>query len=117
MSNYATFAGEKEFDDGERGCIDSYLPIIRGKPISYKFWTNCASGLTVSLINVPLSIALAVASGVSPVMGIVTATWGAFFGGNKIKLSFLSTLCTFLRNLFTLTHLSLNCSNLGWFSF
>lgn len=41
---------------------------------------NWKSGLTVSLISIPLSISLAVASGVSPVAGIITAIWAGFIG-------------------------------------
>lgn len=41
---------------------------------------NWKSGLTVALISIPLSISLAVASGVSPVAGIITAIWAGFIG-------------------------------------
>ncbi len=40
---------------------------------------NWKSGVTVSLISIPLSISLAVASGVTPLMGILTAMWAGFF--------------------------------------
>lgn len=36
---------------------------------------NWKSGLTVALVSIPLSISIAVASGASPVNGIVTAIW------------------------------------------
>ncbi len=51
---------------------------------------NWKSGLTVSLISLPLSISLAVASGVNPVAGIITAIWagfvGAVFGGSNYNI-------------------------------
>ncbi len=39
---------------------------------------NLLSGLTVGLVSVPICISLAVASGATPVMGIITATWAGF---------------------------------------
>ncbi len=48
------------------------------------------SGLTVSLISIPLSVSLAVASGVTPLIGIVTAIWAglvaAAFGGSNFNI-------------------------------
>lgn len=47
---------------------------------------NFKPGLTVGLVSIPLSISLAVASGVSPIIGILSAFWGgavaALFGGS-----------------------------------
>lgn len=37
--------------------------------------SNWKSGLTVSLISIPLSISLAIASGASPIQGIITGIW------------------------------------------
>lgn len=39
------------------------------------FKLNWKSGLTVALVSIPLSISIAVASGSSPVPGIITAVW------------------------------------------
>jgi sulfate permease, SulP family len=54
------------------------------------FKANWKSGLTVSLISIPLSISLAVASGASPVAGIITAIWAGFiaaaFGGSNYNI-------------------------------
>lgn len=44
-----------------------------------KLQTNWKSGLTVSLVSVPLAISLAIASGTSPIAGIVTAIWAGLF--------------------------------------
>lgn len=40
---------------------------------------NWKSGLTVSLVSVPLSVSLAIANGGTPVMGIITALYAGFF--------------------------------------
>jgi len=51
---------------------------------------NYRSGITVSLISIPLSISLAVASNVSPLIGIITAIWAgliaAIFGGSNFNI-------------------------------
>jgi SulP family sulfate permease len=51
---------------------------------------NLRSGVTVSLVNIPLSIALSIAGGGSPVAGIVTAFWSgivaAFCGGSEFNI-------------------------------
>lgn len=52
--------------------------------------SNWKSGLTVALISVPLSISLAIASGVTPIQGIITGIWAgliaALFGGSKFNI-------------------------------
>jgi len=56
----------------------------KGKELLRVLWSevksNWKSGVTVALVNVPLSISLAVASDADPVMGIVTAIWAVLFG-------------------------------------
>ncbi|MFA6024443.1 MAG: SulP family inorganic anion transporter [Candidatus Gracilibacteria bacterium] len=51
---------------------------------------NWKSGLTVSLVSIPLSISLAVASGVGPMAGIITAIWAgliaSFFAGSHYNI-------------------------------
>ena len=51
---------------------------------------NFKSGLTVSLISIPLSVSLAVASGATPIIGIITAIWAgliaAIFGGSNFNI-------------------------------
>lgn len=55
-----------------------------------KFKTNWKSGITVSLVSIPLSVSLAVAAHASPVMGIVTAIWAgliaSIFGGSNFNV-------------------------------
>ncbi len=70
--------------------IDSYLPYLRGKPLLHNFSRNLAAGITVSLVNVPLSIALSIASACPPMYGIVTAIWAGFLaaicGGSHFNI-------------------------------
>lgn len=51
---------------------------------------NWKAALTVALVNLPLSIALAIASGATPMQGIITAIWagliGASFGGSHFNI-------------------------------
>ena len=52
--------------------------------------SNWKSGITVSLVSIPLSISLAVAAGATPLMGIITAIWAgllaAIFGGSNFNI-------------------------------
>lgn len=54
------------------------------------FRQNWRSGVTVSLVSIPLSVSLAVASQASPVMGIITAVWAglmaSIFGGSNYNI-------------------------------
>ncbi|HEY1037555.1 MAG TPA: SulP family inorganic anion transporter [Candidatus Paceibacterota bacterium] len=51
---------------------------------------NWKSGLSVALVNIPLSLSLAIASGASPTAGIITAIWAgliaAIFGGSHFNI-------------------------------
>lgn len=51
---------------------------------------NWKSGLTVSLVSIPLSVSLAVASQSTPTAGIITAIWAgllaSIFGGSKFNV-------------------------------
>ena len=55
-----------------------------------KIKLNWKAGITVSLISIPLSIALAVASNTTPSVGILTAIWAglfaAVFGGSHFNI-------------------------------
>lgn len=52
--------------------------------------TNWKAGLTVSLVSIPLSISLAVASHSTPLAGIITAIWAgliaSIFGGSNFNI-------------------------------
>ncbi len=60
------------------------------KNIVSKIARNWKSGLTVALVSIPLSVSLAVASGTSPVVGILTAIWAgiaaSIFGGSNFNI-------------------------------
>jgi len=70
--------------------------------------TNWKSGLTVSLVSIPLSISLAVASGVGPVVGIITAIWaglvGSLFAGSNYNIVGPTGALSGLIAAFVLTH-------------
>ncbi len=55
-----------------------------------KIKDNWKAGLTVALISIPLSISLAVASGTTPTVGIITAVWAgliaSLFGGSNFNV-------------------------------
>ena len=65
--------------------------------ITKEGYSSCAlrkdllSGLTVAIVAIPLSIAFAIASGTTPVIGIFTAIIGglivSLFGGSKYNIS------------------------------
>ena len=56
-----------------------------------KFFKDFVSGIIVAIIALPLSIALAIASGVSPEKGLYTAIIGALivslFGGSRVQIA------------------------------
>lgn len=58
--------------------------------IAQRFKSNWKSGITVSLVSIPLSISLAIAAGSTPLAGIITAIWAgliaALFGGSKFNI-------------------------------
>ncbi len=60
------------------------------KFIGGKLKNNWKSGITVSLVAIPLSISLAVAAGASPTQGIITAIWAgiiaSLFGGSDYNI-------------------------------
>lgn len=69
---------------------------------------NWASGVTVSLVSVPLSVSLAVASEATPVMGIITAIWAglmaALFGGSNYNIVGPTGALSGLLAAYALTH-------------
>ena len=56
-----------------------------------KFGSDVVAGIIVAIIALPLSIALAIASGVAPVRGLYTAIVAGFvialLGGSKVNIS------------------------------
>lgn len=55
-----------------------------------KFKRDCVAGLTVAVISIPLAMALAIASGVTPAQGLYTAIIAGFFiallGGSRYQI-------------------------------
>lgn len=55
-----------------------------------KFKSDLTAGIVVGIVALPLAIAFAIASGVSPTVGLVTAIVGGFlvsaFGGNSVQI-------------------------------
>jgi MFS superfamily sulfate permease-like transporter len=58
---------------------------------------NWASGVSVALVNMPLSISLGVAAAATPTMGCATAIWAggvaAFLGGESDMISSSKAMC------------------------
>lgn len=69
---------------------------------------NWQSGITVSLVSIPLSVSLAVASQATPVMGIITAIWSglmaAIFGGSNYNIVGPTGALSGLLAAYALTH-------------
>lgn len=71
--------------------LSALLTSIRRKPSYAEIQANILAGLTVGLIALPLSMALAIASGVPPQHGLYTAIVAgiiiALTGGSKVNIS------------------------------
>jgi hypothetical protein len=69
---------------------DRFLPSFRNRPFTHHLGRNITAALTVALINVPLSLSLAVASAATPQMGMISAIWAALFaavlGGSQFNI-------------------------------
>lgn len=54
------------------------------------FASDCLAGATVAMVAIPLSLAIAIASGADPAKGLVTAIIGGFFisllGGSRVQI-------------------------------
>ena len=71
---------KKAFGFYEKNYSPKLLEIVRTQGYSAKrFKQDLSAGLTVSVISIPLSMALAIASGVSPAQGLYTAIVAGFF--------------------------------------
>ncbi|MBI5794056.1 SulP family inorganic anion transporter [Candidatus Uhrbacteria bacterium] len=70
--------------------------------------SNWKAGLTVALVSVPLSLSLAIASGATPIMGIITAIWAglvaAALGGSNFNVIGPAGALSGILMSFTLTH-------------
>ncbi|NOS66823.1 MAG: SulP family inorganic anion transporter [Candidatus Peribacteraceae bacterium] len=66
------------------------MPFFSPSRLGQEILKNWKSGLTVALVSVPLSLSLAIASGATPVMGIITSIWAglaaAAFGGSEFNV-------------------------------
>src|SRR5882672_7213377 len=55
-----------------------------------KFYADLAAGITVGIVALPLAMALAIASGLKPEVGIFTSIIGGFlislFGGSRVQI-------------------------------
>jgi len=69
---------------------------------------NWKSGITVSLVSIPLSLALAITSGATPTQGIITAFWagllGAILGGSNFNILGPTGALAGVLISYTLTH-------------
>ncbi|MDE5645765.1 MAG: sulfate permease [Muribaculaceae bacterium] len=67
----------------------AFVTAMKGYSFS-KFKQDLTAGLVVGIIAIPLAIAFAIASGVTPAVGLVTAIVGGFlvsaFGGNTVQI-------------------------------
>ena len=63
---------------------------VRGEPLLTAIQRNAGSGIAVALVNIPLSISVAVGSDVSPSMGCITMIWTglicAIIGGSHFNI-------------------------------
>ena len=74
--------------------MDKLKPMLFSTLKSYKkeqFFKDVVAGIIVAIIALPLSIALALASGVGPEEGIYTAVIAGFlisaFGGSRVQIA------------------------------
>ena len=71
--------------------MPKFFSMIKNKEITKQQITkDIISGIIVAVIALPLSIALAIASGVSPEKGLITAIFASFvisfLGGSKVQI-------------------------------
>lgn len=67
-----------------------FFSLLRSGIPSHQVYSDVLAGLVVGIVALPLSIAFAVASGVPPVMGIITAIVAGFIisllGGSRVQI-------------------------------
>src|SRR5688572_31915111 len=78
---------EVRWDLGVRRLLPEWRSMVSGAHLK----DDLVAGLTVACVAVPLSLAIALASGVSPAVGLVTAIVAgivcALFGGSRLAVS------------------------------
>ena len=66
------------------------VEVLRKKYTLTEFKRDCIAALTVSVVSIPLAMALAIASGVSPAQGLYTAVIAGFLiallGGSRYQI-------------------------------
>lgn len=64
--------------------------LLKKKYTAEKFKRDCIAGMTVAVVSIPLAMALAIASGVTPAQGLYTAIVAGFFiaflGGSRYQI-------------------------------
>ena len=76
------------------GNIKNFAPklyeVLKKGYTTEQFRRDCLSGMTVAVISIPLAMALAIASGVTPAQGLYTAIVAGFFiallGGSRFQI-------------------------------
>jgi carbonic anhydrase len=75
------------FDLGARRLLPEWREMLSARHLKH----DVVAGLTVACVAIPLSLAIALASGVAPVVGLVAAVVGgvvcALFGGTRLAVS------------------------------
>ncbi|NOS68222.1 MAG: SulP family inorganic anion transporter [Candidatus Peribacteraceae bacterium] len=70
--------------------MSSPLSFLSPRTVGRQIGQNWKSGVTVSLVSIPLSVSLAIAAGATPVMGVITAIWAgivaSIFGGSNYNI-------------------------------
>ena len=66
------------------------VEVVRRKYTLKEYMRDCLAGLTVAVVSVPLAMALAIASGVTPAQGLYTAIVAGFlialFSGSRYQI-------------------------------
>jgi SulP family sulfate permease len=85
-----------------------------------KVQANWKAGLTVALISIPLSLSLAIASGATPLQGILTAVWAgivySFFAGSNYNVVGPAGALSGILALFVFSHGSAALPSLAVFT-
>lgn len=77
--------GDQDTASDRKACPPRWPPVLATTKGDMGLWPtfkdNIRAALTVALISISLSIALGIASGTTPVVGLSTAVWGGVVGG------------------------------------